>query len=37
MTEIRVVTDSPLPAERVLAAAQDFSPSVRSVFLPSFT
>ncbi len=25
MTEIRVVTDSPLPAERVLAAARDFS------------
>jgi hypothetical protein len=32
MTEIRVVTDSPLPAERVLAAARDFSPRRAEVF-----
>jgi len=32
MTEIRVVTDSPLPAERVLAAARDFSLRRAKVF-----
>jgi polyketide cyclase/dehydrase/lipid transport protein len=32
MTEIRVVTDSPLPAERVLAAARDFSLRRAEVF-----
>jgi Polyketide cyclase / dehydrase and lipid transport len=32
MTEIRVVTDSPLPAERVLVAARDFSLRRAEVF-----
>jgi len=32
MTKIRVVTDSPLPAERVLAAARDFSLRRAEVF-----
>ncbi len=32
MTEIRIVTDSPLPAERVLAAGHDFSPRRAEIF-----
>ena len=32
MTEIRIVTDSPLSAERVLAAGHDFSPRRAEIF-----